>query len=173
MKIVLALLALGSAPPPAPATPCLTGAQAEAVALVALPEIVRETGMVCAARLPASALVRQARGPLLARYDAEADRAWPTVRDAIVRLTNPGAAALLQSDYARPLLVTLVVPQLVGRIEPADCATVERMVTLIAPLPPRNIAGLVVTALAHLKAEKARGKAVDVPDLPLCPDPGR
>ena len=172
MKPLLALLALASAPPAAPAR-CLTGTQAEAVALVALPEIIRETGTVCAARLPASALVRQTRGPLLARYDAEADRAWPTVREAIVRLTDPAAATLLQSDYARPLLVTLVVPQLVGRIEPADCATVERMVTLLAPLPPRNIAGLVVTALAHLKAEKERGKAVDVPDLPLCPDTGR
>lgn len=173
MKPLLALLALATASPQAPDAPCLTGAQAQAVALVALPEIIRETGTVCAARLPATALVRQTQGPLLARYDAEADRAWPTVQGAIVRLTNPAAAVLLQSDYARPLLVTLVVPQLVGRIEPADCATVERMVTLLAPLPPRNIAGLVVTALAHLKAEKARGKAVDVPDLPLCPDAGR
>jgi hypothetical protein len=173
VKPLLALLALAAAPAPPPAAPCLSGAQAQAVALVALPEIIRETGTVCAARLPASALVRQTGGPLLARYDAEADRAWPTVREAIARLTDASAAVLLQSDYARPLLVHLVVPQLVGRIEPADCATVERMVTLLSPLPPRNIAGLVVTALAHLKAEKARGKPVDVPDLPLCPDAGR
>ena len=75
---------------------------------------------------------------------------------------------LLQSDYARPLLVTLLVPQLVGRINPGDCATIDRLVTELAPLPPRNAAGVVVTALQFLKSEKARGKSVEVPDLPLC-----
>ena len=168
MKLLLAAAALAGAPPPA--APCLTGPEAEAIALVALPEIVRETGTVCADRLPASALVRQAGGPLLARYQAEADRAWPTVRTALGKLTDPGVKPLLQSSYARPLLVTLLVPQLVGQIDPADCATVERLVTLLAPLPPRNLAGVVVTTLAHLKAEKARGRRVEVPDLPLCAD---
>ena len=78
---------------------------------------------------------------------------------------------LLQSDYARPLLVTLLVPQLVGRIDPGDCAMIDRFLTELAPLPPRNAAGVVVTAFQYLKSEKARGKPIDVPDLPLCPEP--
>ena len=173
MKTLLLLAALASAPsPPAPSA-CLTSAEAQAVALVALPEIIRETGVVCAARLPSTALVRQTDGSFLARYQAEADRAWPTVRAAVVKLTDPAAALLLQSDYARPVLVTLLVPQLVGRIAPADCGTLDHLVTLLAPLPPRNTAGIVVTALAWLKAEKAKGGKVAVPDLPLCPDAGR
>lgn len=172
MKPLLLAAALAGANP-RPATPCLTGAEAEAVALVALPEIIRETGTVCAARLPAGALVRRTHSPLLARYQAEADRAWPTVRDAIVKLTDPVAAALLQSEYARPVLVTLLVPQIVGRIAPDDCRTIDRLVTLLAPLPPRNTAAVVVTTLGYLRAEKARGKPVDVPDLPLCPGAGR
>jgi hypothetical protein len=163
----LLMLAAALAAPPAP-RPCLTEADAQAVTLVALPEIIRETGMVCATRLPATSLVRQTSGPFIAKYDAEADRAWPVARAAITRMIDPMADVLLQSQYARPVLVSLLVPQLVGRIEPADCGTLDRLVTLLAPLPPRNTAGIVVTALGYFKAEKAKGKNVAVPDLPLC-----
>ena len=173
MKLLMlaAALAAPSAPPPA-SRPCLTEADAQAVALVALPEIIRQTGVVCATRLPASSLVRRTGGPFLAKYDAEADRAWPIARAAITRMIDPMADVLLQSSYARPVLTSLLVPQLVGRIEPADCGTLDRLVTQLAPLPPRNTASIIVTALAYFKAEKAKGKNVAVPDLPLCAGAG-
>lgn len=169
MKLLLIAAALSSGTPASPSA-CLTTSEAEAVTLVALPEIIRETGKVCSARLPQTATVRQANGPLLTRYQAEADRAWPAARGALAKLSDPNAAMLLQSDFARPVLVTLLVPQLVGRIDPADCGTLDHLVTLLAPLPPRNTAGVVVTTLAWLKAERAKGKAAAVPDLPLCPE---
>jgi hypothetical protein len=168
VKLLLLAALLAGAPPAPPA--CLTDAEAQAAALVALPEIIHETGVVCAAQLPPTALVRQTSGAFIARYQVEADRAWPTARAAIAKLTDPTAALLLQSDYARPVLVTLLVPQLVGRIAPADCATLDHLATLLAPLPPRNTAGIVVTALAWLKTQKAKGASVAVPDLPLCPE---
>ena len=92
----------------------------------------------------------------------------PAARTALAKLSDPNAAMLLQSDFARPVLVTLLVPQLVGTIDPADCGTLDHLVTLLAPLPPRNTAGVVVTTLGWLKAAKAKGKPVAVPDLPLC-----
>lgn len=154
---------------PAAAAPCLTDREAEAMALVALPDIIQQTGVICAARLPATSLVRRPSGAFLAKYRAEGDRAWPAARDAIVKLSDPTVDLLLQSDYARPLLTTLLGTQLVGRIAPRDCGTIDRLVTLLEPLPPRNTAGIIVTTLRYLKAEKARGKNVGVPDLPLCP----
>jgi hypothetical protein len=171
MKALLAFAALVGTTPPAPSA-CLSSTEAESVALVALPEILRETGTVCAATLPPTALGRQAASPLLTRYQAEADRAWPAARAALARLSDPAAAMLLQSDFARPVLLTLLVPQLVGRIAPADCGTLDRLATLLAPLPPRNTAGMVVTTLGWLKGQKAKGKAAAVPDLPLCAEAG-
>lgn len=165
MKLTALVAGLGLLATPAAAQPCLTAPEAESIALVALPDIVRQTGTVCATRLPASSLVRRETSPLLTRYDAEAARAWPSARAAIVKLSMPEAAMLLQSDYARPLLVTLLVPLIVGRIAVEDCGTIDRLVTLIEPLPPRNTAALIVTGLRHLKSQRAR----DVPDLPLCP----
>lgn len=147
---------------------CITQPEAEAMTLVALPDIIRETGRVCAARLPASSLVRNQSSALIGRYQVEADRAWPSARAAIVKLSDPAVDALLESDFARPLLTSLLVPQIVGRIAPRDCGTIDRLVTLLQPLPPRNTAGIVVETLRYLKMEKARRGDRSGPDLPLC-----
>jgi hypothetical protein len=106
----------------------------------------------------------------LARYQSAADRAWPNARAAIVKLSDPMIDSLLQSEFARPLLTAALAPLLVGRINPADCGTIDRFVTQLAPLPPQNTAGVIVTTLRYFKAEKAKGKAINVPDLPLCPE---
>jgi hypothetical protein len=170
-RLVLSGLMLSLAATPAAAQrPCVTDTEAQAFASVAMPEIIRETGRVCAARLPAVSLVRRQTGAFLAKYDTEADRAWPVAREAIVKLSDPMIAVLLQSAYARPLITSLLVPQLVGRIAVADCPVIDRLTTLLEPLPARNTAGIVVVTLKYLKAEKAKGRTVDVPDLPLCPE---
>ncbi len=159
MKLLMLAAAVAS---PAP-RPCLTQADAEAVALVALPEIIRQTGAVCAAVLPSASLVRRAQSSLLQRYDAEAERAWPAARAAIVKLSDPQADALLGSEFARPLLTTLIAPLIVGRVAVKDCETIDRLVTLLEPLPPRNTAGVIVTTLRYLQARDKKVAA-----LPLC-----
>ncbi|WP_375395837.1 hypothetical protein [uncultured Sphingomonas sp.] len=166
------MLALAAAPPQ-PARICLTDPEAQAMVLVAMPDILRETGRLCAARLPEASPFRRADGALIGRYQSTADQAWPAARAAIVKLSDPAADILLQSDYARPLLTSIIVPLIVGRIAVRDCTTIDRLVTNLAPLPPRNIAGIVITTLQYLKRQKAGGKAADVPDLPLCNEDGR
>ena len=170
MKRWIALAASLAIATPAAAAPCLTAREAETIALVALPDLVRETGRVCSAQLPPTSLMRRPSGPFLAKYQAAADAAWPGAREAIAKLSDPSVAMLLDSEYARPLLTALVVPMLVGRIAPSDCGTLDRLATLLEPLPPRNTAGIIVTVLQFLKAEKAKGSpAVSaVPDLPVC-----
>ena len=174
MKRLLAVLALLGMPSAAPAqTPCLTTSEAESITLVAFPDIILETGRVCTA-LPARSLVRRTSGPFISRYQVEADRAWPAARAAIAKLSDPRLSMLLlQSDFARPLITSLIAPLIVGRVQPSDCGTIDRLATLLEPLPPRNTAGIVVTSLQHLKAEKARGAAAvrDLPDLPVCSAP--
>lgn len=175
MVRALALALLLSASPAsarAPA-PCVSSADAEALALVALPEIIRQTGAVCSTRLPATSLIRRDRSGLLAKYDAAADRAWPAASAAVVRLSDPAMEMLVSSQYARPLLTTLIATQIVGRIAPADCGMIDRLVTLLQPLPPANTAGVIVTMLQYLKSEKAKGATVAIPDLPICTGPVR
>ena len=163
-----ALLAVALVASPATAqTACLTGPEAEAITQVALPEIIRDAGRVCAA-LPPTSLLRRPSGAFIAKYDAEADRAWPAARAALGKLSDPAVAPLLDSNFARPLVTSLVAPQVTGQLQASDCPTLDRLVTLIEPLPARNTAGIVVATLQYLKAERARGKRNDIPDLPVC-----
>ena len=161
MKAIMLAAALAA---PAPPRPCLTAGEAEAVALVALPEVIRQAGAACATELPPSSLLRRTDSAMLARYDAEAERAWPAAKGAIVKLSGPEANALLGSSLARPLLTTLIAPLIVGRVATKDCGTIDRLVTALEPLPPRNTASVLVTALQHLAA-----KNPDAARLPLCP----
>jgi hypothetical protein len=168
MRLLAAAGALSLMAAPAMAqTPCLNQGEAESVALVSMPAIIRDAGHVCAA-LPATSLLRRGSGPFIAKYDAEADRAWPAARQAIAKLSDPAVELLLMSDYARPMLTSLFAPQITGRIQPRDCATLDQLVTLLEPLPARNTAGIVVATLQYLKAEHARGAMRDAPDLPVC-----
>ena len=167
VKALLLVLAIAG---PVPPRPCLNTAEAEALVAVALPEVLRQTGVRCAARLPAASLLRQANGAWLRRYDQAADGAWPAARLAIVKLSDPAMSALLDSRYARPLLASLAAPMIVARIGTEDCATIDRMATLLAPLPPHNLAGLVVAGLDRARlAKPVAGASNPIASLPLCP----
>jgi hypothetical protein len=176
MKRLLALL-LGTSmvATPAAAQPlrCLQPQEAETLALVALPDILRETVRTCATTLPPSSFVRANSAPLIAKYQVEADRAWPAAQKALLKLSDPMIEPLLNTQIARQMLTALAVSQIVGRIDVADCTTIDRLAALLQPLPPRNTAGLIVTSLQYLKARKATGGkgAKGVPDLPICAEP--
>jgi hypothetical protein len=153
-------------------TPCLTGAEATSITLVAMPEIIHQVGQICAPVLPASSLVRQTSGAFITKYRIESDKAWPAAHTALLRIAGPDLAPLLQSDFSRPLLTSLLGPALIGTVEPRDCAQIEHMATLLEPLPARNTASLIVSALQFTKEKQAEyGKpgAQQALDIPICP----
>ncbi|MCI1143377.1 hypothetical protein MOP88_15350 [Sphingomonas sp. WKB10] len=56
---LLAVTALLAAAPAEAQNRCITTPEAEAMTLVALPDIIQQTGIVCATRLPATSLIRR------------------------------------------------------------------------------------------------------------------
>jgi hypothetical protein len=166
--IILAVAAALIATPAAAQRSCLSDAEAESLATVILPDVIRETGRLCQSRLPARSLLRRTDGPLIAKYQAAADRAWPAAQQAIVKLSDPAVTLLLASEYARPVLSSLIAPQIVGRIAVADCPVIDRLVTLLEPLPPANTAGVIVTAIRADQAKRGQRRPSG-PELPLCP----
>lgn len=167
MAAGLMMLGAGSAAAQAPARKCLTGPQAEAVFLAIAPAAIKVAGMTCTNALPANALLRQTGGPFLAKMQTAADGAWPSAVATMRGFAGPDMAPLFDSEAARPLLGTMVATLLVADLKPQDCPKVERILTLLSPLPPRNIAALGVTILQYAQDDaRRRGKASKVP---LCP----
>lgn len=165
---ILALAATASAAQP-PARPCLTGAQAEAVFLAVAPAAVRAAGVVCTTSLPPGALLRQPNGPFLDKLQTASAGAWPNAIAAVRGLVGPDIAPLLDSEVMRPMLGGLIAPLIVADLKPADCAKVDRITTLLAPLPARNIAALGITILQFAQDDaRRRGRTLRVP---LCPMP--
>jgi hypothetical protein len=155
------------------AAPCLTAPEATSVASVAMPAIIQQVGQICATELPASALLRQTGGPFLTKYQAEADRAWPAAQGALGRVAGPDIAPLLQSEFTRPLLTSLLAPALIGTVGPGDCGKAERIAHDIAPLPAHNAAELIVSTLQLVREKQAEfgTKGTDRSlDIPICGD---
>ena len=169
LSAAIATLAAGNAAAQTTAQrACVTQAEAEAVMLFVAPDLIRQTGQRCAATLPATALIRRASSPLIAKFEAESDRAWPLAKAGIGKIAGPEASQLLESDFARPMVGTLVAPLVAGNIATSDCSTIERAANLLQPLPARNVASLAIL-FAQADAQRNPGKS----GLPLCPVPNR
>jgi len=162
--------------------PCVTHGEAVSMALVLAPEAIKAAGTACAQVLPSTALVRQANGTFIKAFQAEADRAWPRAKTGIGKLaagsgkegagsdTGKLIAAMLDSDQIRPMVIAMLAPELAKAIKPKDCATIDHMLTTLAPLPPTNFAEAVVTVFELVdKDNAAKGKKRD---LPICPVAG-
>lgn len=149
--------------------PCITQAEAEAMFLYMAPELIRQTGRTCAANLPAASILRDGSGRLVAKFQGESRAAWPVARQAVARLAGPEAQPILQSQFAEQVAASLIAPAITAGIQPGDCGYIDRIVTLIEPLPARNAAALIAT-LVQFGAEKDRETAARAP-FRICPAP--
>lgn len=143
---------------------CVTQAEAEALVLYVAPDLIRQTGQRCAAVLPAGALLRQPASPMLTKFEAEAQPAWPQARQALLKIAGSQASQVLDSAFAQPFIGSLVAPLVTGNLKDGDCTTVDRALTLLQPLPARNTAALLV-----LFAQADAASARPVMRLPVCP----
>jgi hypothetical protein len=154
---LLAPLALALAPIAAQATepPCLTATEFTALSSYALPSIITGTTERCAAALPADAWLRRNGGQLAARYAAGKPAAWPAAKAAFFKFAN-----LLKSlpDSSLQPMVDALISGMIGQQLPADrCGAIDRLVRLLAPLPPENTAELIAVA-AGLGAKTGRAR---------------
>jgi hypothetical protein len=149
----------------AAATPCLTSGEVRALATFAMPSVL--TGVIdnCSRQLGANAfMTSQGRG-LVAAYAAGKDAAWPQARKAFFRLAQSGkggekdtmgAMASMPDSALQPFVEGMIGGLIGAKLKPAQCGTADRLMRLLAPLPPQNTAELLSTILELADAD---GKA--------------
>jgi hypothetical protein len=142
--------------------PCLTDAEAQAVFLAIAPDVIKSVAQKCTPSLPADATLNGGLAKFTAPFDAAAATAWPTALPAMGKMAGTDMKGI-DPTALKPMMGPMVGAMAADKLKPADCTTIERAVTLLAPLPPANVAGLVVLlADAGMKGEKK-------PPFTICP----
>ena len=152
--------------------PCLTSSEFTALSSYALPSIITGTTERCATTLPSDAWLRRNGSQLAARYAVGKPAAWPSAKAAFFKIggatANADATNLLKSlpDSSLQPMVDALISGMIGQQLPPDrCGPINRLVQLLAPLPPENTAELIALA-AGLGAKSRRAK---VGNFSICP----
>ena len=173
-KIALALLSAALITPAmaqAAEPPCLTAAEFTSLSSYALPSVIKGVAQQCSATLPADAFLRSKGDELSTRYARAKPGAWPGAKAAFLKMsngTNDQAAQLIRGlpdTTLQPMVDGLIEGMVSQQLRPQRCGTIDRLVRLLAPLPPENTAELIGLA-AGLGSHTGTRK---VGAISLCP----
>lgn len=148
------------------ATPaCLSESEMTGVVAYALPLVVDAAVRTCSPRLAPDGFLVTQGASLVERYATRKAANWPVAKAALFKLTSEkgnksGGAALLRMlpDSALQSVADGIVTQALGdAIKPDDCAPIDRITGLLAPLPPENTVALVTTIIALSDKRKPDG----------------
>jgi hypothetical protein len=150
--------------------PCLTQGEFASVTQYALPSAIDGAAARCGPSLPSNAfLLSDGARAMSARYADASRQSWPQAKAALLRIGGglaggPGKAgreaamlAALPDPSLQQVLRGFVTGVVVARLPTDRCATVDRLLGLLAPLPATNTGGVVAT-IVGLITEKQGGK---------------
>lgn len=143
--------------------PCLTRTEAQGVIAFALPSVVGGLNEKCRPSLPATAYLPRNAASLASRFRPASDSAWPTARTAFQKLAGEELPSFLNDAAIRTLFEAGISGALTEQVKIGDCATVDRVFEVLAPLPPENM-----TALVTLLMEVGASRSTDQ-RFRLCP----
>jgi len=143
---------------------CLAEEELSAMAIYAVPGVVRSVQLTCGAELSRDGwLAREGTG-FSSRYSARQAGAWPSAKAALLKMITGQAVdaqaaqtlALISSlpdENVRPMVDALIVQEVSAKIPVADCGKIERVLKAIAPIEP-EVAGTLIGVAAGLFAEE-------------------
>lgn len=161
-----AMLALPTGAIAQPAASCLTSPEAEALVTYGLPSAIRAMTTKCTPALPATSALVQSGPIVAARYQIDADKAWPVARLAFDKASGLQLTGVLGEPAAKGLIDAAFGAGLAERVKPGDCGKIDRLINILEPLPARNMA-MLVTALIDFRSADKHEKLT----LNLCPAP--
>jgi hypothetical protein len=163
VKSILIAAMLTAAPAEQAQRPCLTQAQIEDSALFALPPLLEAAATACAPALPADAYLLNGGRALARTLAAESSGRWAGASAALTTMAEDEFPANLSETTARGLLHDLVLGGLKSAKGQAQCVKINRAADLLSPMPPRNLAGLIILAVEFGSENEANSMTVTDP----------
>ena len=136
---------------------CLSSEEAEGLVTYALPAAVRAMSAHCAKTLPATAPLVQSGVITAARYQVDADKAWPAASAAFDKLSGLPVAKIMGEKALKPLIEKTISGGVVQNLQTKDCVTADRFINILQPLPTRNMA-MLITAFIETGSPATRAK---------------
>ncbi len=148
----LATLAVAGAAQAAPKLPDMSGDEAAALAVYAVPDLIAASKQTCAGRLSPDGFLARRGDALAQRYAAEQNAVWPQARAALLKFAAGKAGdqlkplTTLPDETVRPLADALIQQEVAQQIHPGSCRNIERLAQAISPLEPGQ-AGQILSVL--------------------------
>lgn len=134
------------------AKPCVRQADFADAVVYAMPAVIGAIQTKCASSLSANGFLKAQGAKLRSTYTAQQTPAWPGARRFLMQFTSSGRTdvdgemgamiASLPSEAVRPFVDALVQQEVAKKIPLTECRTIEQGISLLAPLPPKNVGGL-------------------------------
>ena len=153
MKLMIVAAMLSGVQPEMAPPPCLTHAEFKDLALFVLPAALEGAATRCAASLPSGAYLLTRGRSLGVRLAGEGEARRQGAAAAFAKLGGGKLPEGLSSDTLTSLARDMVKSELFKKVSPNDCATINEVAELLAPLPPENLAGA-VGLIARTATEK-------------------
>lgn len=144
---------------------CVAPADAEALIIIMMPDLIGQLNAKCHSTLPDTAFLKQGAMDYADKYRAEAEAAWPGAKRAVSVLGGDEIQPMLDTEMAKSMVPAMMAPIVIGELKTADCPMADRALALIEPLPPRNAAGLFI----FFAQIGARTDAESASAFPICP----
>ena len=138
----------------------LTEGEAAAVTRFAMPRAFQSVQQKCRTALSRSAYMYARGDSLLGRLQDASAGSWDAAHGAIVRMAaseNPqmqGILSRMPREALQPFVDEMIAGMLVSRLQTENCAQIDRVLSLLDPLPPQNLADLI--ALVVVEAQKSK-----------------
>ena len=136
---------------------CLSGEEAEGLVTYALPAAVRALSVHCTKTLPATAPLILSGLVTAARYQVDADKAWPIASGAFDKISGIPVAKLMGEKALKPLIEKTISDGIIQNLQPQECFRLDRFINILQPLPTRNMA-MLITALVETGSPATRAK---------------
>ena len=157
---LVALPAQAGAQAAAKATPCLTEPEVRALATFAMPSALDGLIKNCSTHVGNTGFMTRSGAALVAGYAANKNAAWPMARKAFFRLGSDRdkesveMIARLPDEALQPFVEGMIGGMIGSKIKPEQCRVADKMMRLLAPLPPQNMVELLGTVIELATAGK-------------------
>lgn len=147
MKRLIGPLLMVAATGAQAAGPCVPRDQAEAMIGAVAPAVIDGMATRCRSVLPPQSFLATASGSLASRIRSEIRPDWRKARAAIDQTSGEKLPEMLSDDTIAAIVEPIVRDMIVAELPTKDCATADRLLGLLAPLPAANMVGLVVALI--------------------------